>query len=266
MPIPIQPRTPSKTRPSSTTRTSSSPLAFAVSAGLLVGASMMTASLAAQGLIAMDSQDISSMNALGSIQARVENRTQEWVTLGGEVGGEMLASASWQPITMPESPMARMMATMNEQQRQQMEQAMGASGIGVDRQYVRLRIVGFDPESAQVQRPGMLSIELGTLATNDMDAVHAQMHEADISYFMKTDDGTSLLVADTRSAGATTGVEFDRLEVNDGAGFAEGRFTADLCPMRQVMSNNIDPASCLSLEGEFATELVAEEAISVMGR
>lgn len=235
-------------------------------AGLLVGASMMTASVAAQNLSAMDSQDISSMNALGSIQARVGNQTEEWVTLGGEVAGEMLASASWQPITMPESPMARMMATMNEQQRQQMEQAMGASGMGVDRQYVRLRIAGFDPESDQVQRAGMLSIEVGMLATNDMDAVHARMHEADVSYFMKTDDGTRLLVADTRSAGATTGVEFDRLELNDGAGFAEGRFTADLCPMQQIVRNSIDPASCLTLEGEFATQLAAEEAINPMGR
>lgn len=239
---------------------------FVAAAVLLVAGGALSAAVAAQGIQGMASQDMRSMDVLGSIHARVENQSQEWVTLGGEVAGDMLASASWQPITMPESPMARMMATMNEQQRQQMEQAMGASGMGVDRQYVRLRIVGFDPESAQVQRAGMLSIELGTLATNDMDAVHAQMHEADISYFMKTDDGTSLLVADTRSAGATTGVEFDRLEVNDGAGFAEGRFTADLCPMRQVMSNNIDPASCLSLEGEFATELVAEEAINLMGR
>ncbi len=239
---------------------------FVAAAVLLVATGALSASVAAQGIQGMASQDMRSMTALGSVQARVENHTQEWVTLGGEVDGKNLASASWQPVTMPESPMARMMATMNEQQRQQMEQAMGAAGVGVDRRYVRLRIAGFDPESEQVERAGMLSIELGMLATHDMDAVHAGQHEADVSYFMKTDGGTRLLVADTRSAGATTSVEFDRLELNDNDGFAEGRFTADLCPMRQVMNNTIDPASCLSLEGEFATQLATEEAISAMGR
>ena len=239
---------------------------LSASAALLVAASLTTASVAAQDISGMASQDIRSMTSLGSLHARIEDQAQEWVILGGEVDGEMLASASWQPITMPESPMARMMATMDEEQRQQMEQAMGASGMGVDQQHVRLRIAGFDPESGQVQRAGMLSIELGMLATRDMDAVHSRMHEADVSYFRKTDDGVSLLVADTRSAGARTGVEFDRLELSGDTGFAEGRFSADLCPMRQVVNNTIDPESCLSIEGEFATQLAAEEAVNAMGQ
>lgn len=240
--------------------------AFTAMVGTFVVAAMLTAPVAAQGISAMDSQDMRSMSSLGSIHASIEGQMQEWVTLGSEVDGEELASASWQPVTMPENPMARMMENMNEEQRRQMEQAMGASGMGGDRQYVRLRMAGFDPEADQVQRAGMLSIELGMLATNDMDAVYGQMHEADVSYFRKTDDGVSLLVANTRSADATTAVEFDRLEVHDGAGFAEGRFTADLCPMRQVVNNTIDLASCLSLEGEFVTQLAAEEGVNLMGQ
>lgn len=238
----------------------------AAATGLLTVAAMLTAPVAAQGISAMDSQDVRSMTSLGSIHASIEGQMLEWVTLGGEVDGEELASARWQPVTMPENPMVKMMENMNEEQRRQMEQAMGASGMGLDREYVRVRIAGFDPESEQVQRAGMLSIELGMLATNDMDAVYGQMHEADVSYFMKTDDGVILLVADTRSAGATTGVEFDRLVLNEGAGFAEGRFTADLCPMRQVMNNTIESESCLSFEGEFATQLAAEEADDALTR
>ncbi|AGA35304.1 hypothetical protein TVNIR_3674 [Thioalkalivibrio nitratireducens DSM 14787] len=239
---------------------------FAAAAGLFVTTALMSAPVAAQDISGMDSQDIRSMTPLGSLHATVGTETLEWTTLHGEVDGETLASASWQPITMPESPMARMMANMDEEQRRQMEETMGAAGVGVDRQYVRIRITGFDPESGKVQRAGMLSIELGMLATRDIDAVHAQPHQADVSYYRKTDDGVTLLVADTRSAGATTTVDFDHLELNDGKGSAEGRFSADLCPMRQVVRNTIEPESCITLEGEFTTRLTEQEAVSMTGQ
>jgi hypothetical protein len=224
----------------------------------------MTASLVAPA--PLGAQETRSVDVLGSISAEVAGEQLEWLTIsGGGAEGEDMASAVWSPYAPPD-----VLSQLSEEQRAFMEKQMemldemGVSenplaammGGGGTEGGIELRITGFDPEAERMLREGMLSIELSQFSIDDMDAVLAMSHDADVSYFRNRGPDTGLYVS-SHSVGTDATVDFERIEIG-AQGHTAGRFSATLCPISTLMGGEPDPDLCIPISGEFSTELREE--------
>lgn len=224
--------------------------------------------LLASGLVALFSafspalaQETQTVDVLGSITADVDGEQYKWLTISGGIEGMDGASAIWLPHSraLP-AGVIEQMEQMSEQQRTAMDMIAGALGesnpLAAGEGLVDVRITGFDPEAERMLREGMLSIEVTRFPAQDLDAALSTRHDADVSYFRNRGPVTGLYVS-AHSVGRQAQVEFDRLEI-DAPGHAQGRFSATLCPINALMGREPDRDVCISISGEFASELIEE--------
>ncbi|MFC4352016.1 hypothetical protein ACFOW6_10725 [Fodinicurvata halophila] len=214
------------------------------------------------------------MTVLGSIDGTVGSIERSWVTISGEVEGKEMSSAAWRPYS-PANVMEGALEGMSEQQRAQMEKRMEMmkemlgddadsnpmaqmfGGEGEDK--IALRIMGVYPEADKILRQGGLTIELDPFSAEDVDQILAGPNSAEISYHKNFGEPTGFY-ASSHDVGTDAVVEFDRLEIEDGGGAAEGAFEASLCPITALMQGDIDPDVCILVAGRFETELGEEAA------
>lgn len=207
-------------------------------------------------------QETRSMDVLGTINAQVDGEQQrEWLTIESGVEGMDGASAVWSPSALPPG-VAAQLEGMSEQRRAAMDRMAAMMGGGnnplaTGEGRVDVRIVGFDPDAERMLREGMLSIEVTRLAADDIDAALGRSHEADISYFRNRGPATGLYVS-AHKVGDAARVDFDLLELGD-HGKAQGRFSATLCPISELMGRGeVDASKCVPISGEFTTDLKEE--------
>lgn len=244
-------------------------------------ASTIGATILLSGLLAANpsgpgavAQDTRSMTVLGSIDGTVGSTERSWVTISGEVNGKDMSSAAWRPYSLA-NIMENALEGMSEQQRAQMkkrmemmEEMMGddagsnpmAQMFGGDgEEKIALRIMGVDPEAESILRQGGLTIELDPFSAEDINQILSGPNSAEISYHKNFGEQTGFY-ASSHDVGNAAFVEFDRLEIEEGGGAAEGTFEANLCPIQALMQGDIDPDVCIPVEGRFETELGEEAA------
>jgi len=193
--------------------------AFKVAKPYLLGGALLAA-LSSTPAVA----DSVEMDVKGSIQATVGEQSGEWLTIAGTMHGESGSSAEVTSMAL------------NENMTQW-----------------SLRVQGHDPESDNIMRENVLSIEVYLGMGDDPHDMVSSPSSSDIMLFVEGGPMSGTLYA---GEGSDVEVTVDDFEFDGEQGHTRGHFSGELCFIDMSdMAAGKDEDNCIMAEGEFDTEL-----------